>query len=87
MWDYGVRIPLWADGGLLPEEPEWLHYALGLSEALIAAMAEWGDAMDRLDGTASSAAEYTALDLVGRALAERLQAEVGDRYTVVYRPW
>ena len=42
MWDYSMRIPLWDAEGLLPEEPEWLREALGLSDLLIEDLRRWG---------------------------------------------
>jgi hypothetical protein len=41
MWDYGVRVPLWDAEGLLPEEPDWLRKALGLSDPLIEDLTRW----------------------------------------------
>ena len=37
-----VDLPLWDDGGLLPEESELLEVGLGLSAALIADVKAWG---------------------------------------------
>src|SRR5690606_28490687 len=41
MWDYGVVVPLWDGNGLVPQEPKWLHNALGLSDALIRDLRDW----------------------------------------------
>src|SRR5690606_18059820 len=35
MWDEGAG-PLWSEEGLLPDNPDWLRQALGLSDSLIA---------------------------------------------------
>src|SRR4051794_26097927 len=41
MWDEGAG-PLWTnEDGLLPDEPEWLARALGLSTALIEDLLKW----------------------------------------------
>lgn len=89
VWDYGVRIPLWDGGGLLPEEPEWLREALGLSERLINDLRQWGLDMNELDATPGRRTKeaYEGLDLRGRELARRVQQEVGSRYSVRYHPW
>ena len=88
MWDYGVVVPLWDAGGLLPEEPEWLRAALGLSDALIGDLTRWGHDMNVLDGAArSSRSQYEALDVRARELAARLQRELGSGFSVQYRPW
>lgn len=80
MWDQ-VGGPLWADEGLLPDDPEWLRRALGLSESLIADVLEWMRDMEALDRYESR----TPLDNRGQQLAERLQAEVGTRFHVTFR--
>lgn len=89
MWDYGVRVPLWDAEGLLPEDPQWLRESLGLSEALIEDLTRWGGDMNELDATPSHRTKEAcdALDARARALSQRLQQEVGSRYTVTYRPW
>ena len=77
MWDYGVRIPLRDAEGLLPEEPEWLREALGLSERLIEDLGRWGLDMNELDADPRRRTReaYEALDVRGRELAHRLQQE------------
>lgn len=89
MWDYGVRVPLWDETGLLPEEPAWLRDALGLSAPLIEELARWGEEMDAVDAAPSrrTPEAYEQLDRRARALARRLQDELGARFTVRYRPW
>lgn len=89
MWDYGVRVPLWDGGGLLPEEPEWLRSALGLSDALSRDLREWGNDMETLDANPPLRTEqaYRDLDLRARGLVERLQHEVGSRFTIEYKSW
>lgn len=89
MWDYSVLVPLWDAEGLLPEEPRWLKEALGLSDSLIEALTSWGKDMNALDGAprGRTRESYEALDARARVLARRLQAEVGSRHTVEYRPW
>ena len=82
MWDYGVRVPLWDAAGLLPEEPEWLRVALGLSDGLINDLNDWGHDMNWLDGAQVRSRQYDALDLRARELADRLQRELGSRFTV-----
>ncbi|MEX0427777.1 hypothetical protein AB3X52_09115 [Nocardioides sp. DS6] len=90
MWDYGAVVPLWCDGiGLLPEEPEWLRTALGLSNLLILDLSEWGNAMGHLDANPPLQTEeaHRDLDHRARALVNRLQQELGSRFTVRYKPW
>ncbi|WP_370289820.1 hypothetical protein [Nocardioides sp.] len=90
MWDYGVVVPLWTEWeGLVPEEPEWLRRALGLSDPLIADLTAWGEAMQYLDSRPHERTDeaYRDLDLRARALLERVQQEVGDRFRVWYHPW
>lgn len=89
MWDYGVTIPLWVEGGAVPHEPEWSRRALGLSTALVDDLAAWGGAMEHLDANPRLRTDeaYADLDRRARELVERLRAEVGDRFTVTYEPW
>ena len=89
MWDYGVRVPLWDEEGHLPEEPEWLRGALGLTDTLIEDLRGWGHDMLDLDAAPGRRTEetYAALDVRGRELAQRLQREVGSRYRVKYHQW
>jgi len=87
MWDYGVVVPLWNDG-LVPEEPEWLRRALGLSDELIQDLTAWGEAMCALDGDRRpTELASRELDQRARRLVERLAQEVGPRIRVVYFPW
>lgn len=86
-----VAVPLWSDEGLLPEEPEWLNRALGLSPGLVEDIAAWGNDWnaDRMGETFTAAQREERrirLDADARLLAARLQREVPDRFTVVYRP-
>ncbi|MBE7324002.1 hypothetical protein IEQ44_04980 [Nocardioides sp. Y6] len=90
MWDYGVRVPLWDDSGLLPEDPAWLRDALGLDDALILDLARWGHDMDELDQAAPehrTDAAYAALDTRARALMARLERMLDGRFVVTYQPW
>lgn len=94
MWDYSVTVPLWDREGLLPDEPEWLHSALGLSEDLIQALTAWGHDMNSADGTPwkrRSKVEweqaYRELDARARDLVDRLRRELAPRYEVTYKPW
>lgn len=89
MWDYGVVVPLWDGDGLVPEEPQWLRRALGLSHSLIRDLSEWGNAMQNLDANPPLRTEraYDDLDQRARALVDRLQRELGARFTVKYKPW
>lgn len=89
MWDYGVRVPLWDDNGLMPDAPSWLRQALGLSDELIDDLTRWGLDMERLDAQPRlrTDAAYEALDARAKVLAQRLQQELGARYEVVYKSW
>lgn len=88
MWDYGVTVPLWDAQGLLPEEPEELKAALGLSDSLIADLTRWGHDMNALDSAPrASKSQYEALDVRARTLADRLQRELGPQFTIEYRAW
>jgi hypothetical protein len=78
MWDEGAG-PLWGDEGLLPDDPEWLRQALGLSNSLIADLRAWVSDMDaaRERGQSQAPLNHRALQLT-----ERLQTEVGSRFRV-----
>jgi hypothetical protein len=82
MWDEGAG-PLWGAEGLLPDEPDWLRRALDLSDSLIVDLLEWVRAMDaaRERGESQAALGPRALEL-----ADRLQSEVGTRFTVRFHP-
>jgi len=87
MWDEGGG-PLWGIEGLLPDEPEWLQRALGISEALIADLLAWRNDMNVFNSTAQAdwLAGQKAMDLRASELVDRLQAEVGTSFHVRYRP-
>lgn len=89
MWDYSVSVPLWADGGLLPDDPDWLGEALGLSADLVAELTAWGNAMEELDSRTSLGDQQAYRELASRAaaLVEELRAQLAGRYTVRYVPW
>lgn len=94
MWDYTVSVPLWDRGGLLPDEPEWLQEALGLSEHLVRALSAWGQDMNSADGTPWNRRSkdeweqaYRELDARARDLVEWLRRELAPRYEVTYKPW
>ncbi len=91
MPDDTVTVPLWDEDGLLPEEPEWLRRALGLSRELVEDIAAWGNewnAPQRREGFTEAEHEerLIRLDAEARLLVERLQTELPDKFTVVYRP-
>jgi hypothetical protein len=81
MWDEGAG-PLWGEEGLLPDDPGWLRQALGLSDSLIADLLQWVRDMDaaRERGEPQALLSPRALELV-----DRLQSEVGTRFTVRFR--
>lgn len=81
MWDEGAG-PLWSTGdGLLPDDPEWLERALGLSDSLIADLLGWLRDKDTAHRHHESPQQ---LDERAEQLARRLQAEVGSRFKVRY---
>ena len=83
MWDEGAG-PLWADGeGLLPDDPEWLQRALGLSKALIEDLLGWQHDMD---AAAQHHPPTPHLAEAAERLADRLRAEVGSRFEVRFHP-
>jgi hypothetical protein len=86
MWDEGAG-PLWAEDGLLPDDPEWLQRALGLSDSLVADLLTWLSDMTSLH-LGSPVVDWRErgqkLDDRGRELAERLQRDVGTRFRVWY---
>jgi hypothetical protein len=73
---------LWGEEGLLPDDPDWLRQALGLSDSLIADLLQWVRDMDaaRDRGESQALLGPRALELV-----DRLQSEVGTRFTVTFR--
>jgi hypothetical protein len=82
MWDMGAG-PLWtSEDGLLPDDPEWLKRALGLSESLVADLLEWLHAMD--DADAHRRPPPSDLHERAEQLSARLQTEVGSRFEVRY---
>ncbi|MCY7396345.1 MAG: hypothetical protein LH468_09390 [Nocardioides sp.] len=89
MWDYGVVVPLWDGNGPVPEEPEWLRSALGLSDVLIDDLRRWGTATQHLDANPPLRTEqaYRDLDQRARRLVARFRQDLGSRFTVTYRPW
>ncbi|GAB3251474.1 hypothetical protein GCM10027425_09410 [Alteromonas gracilis] len=89
MWDYGVRVPLWDDIALLPDDPDWLRAALGLSDPLIRDLTAWGREMNALDAAPRrrTQAAYDALDVRARVLVRRLEQEIGSRFSIEYVPW
>lgn len=88
-WDYGVRVPLWDDTGLLPEDPAWLREAFGLDDALVHDLTQWGHDMNALDDDPRlrTMSAYEALDARARDLVARLERVIGDRFVVEYHPW
>lgn len=92
MPEYGCNA-FWAtDGTTSGVHDNVSAVALGLSPALIAAVAEWEAAYEATfapqdpasSGFADAAAEE-AFRATGRALAERVAAELGSGWDVVYR--
>jgi hypothetical protein len=84
MWDETAG-PLWGDEGLLPEEPEWLSGALGLTDSLVAALGDWMNDMTafHVSPVAGDWQErQQQLNEQGDELAQRVQAELGSRYRV-----
>jgi hypothetical protein len=89
MWDMGVIVPLWDEAGHLSDDPAWLRRALGLSDALIADLWHWGEAMEVQDAAPNKGSpewlrSSHGLDAQGVVLAESLQRELGSRYQVVH---
>ena len=81
MWDEGAG-PLWGEEGLLPDDPDWLRQALGLSDSLIADLLAWVSAMDAAHERRQP---QSRLNEQAVQLAERLQTEVGPRFRVTFR--
>ncbi len=56
---------------------------------MIEDLTQWGEAMNHLDAKPQLRAEeaYRDLDREARELVDRLQQEVGSRFTVTYTPW
>jgi hypothetical protein len=81
MWDEGAG-PLWTtEDGLLPDDPESLKRALGLSDSLVADLFTW---LRDMDMAPCQYPPTEQLDERAQQLAERLQVEVGPRFTVRY---
>jgi hypothetical protein len=79
MWDEGAG-PLWTTNeGLLPDDPEWMKRALGLSDSLVADLLIW---LHDMDHEAQHHPPTTSLAGAGEQLAVRLQREVGSRFEV-----
>lgn len=84
-WDYGVTVPLWAEGGLLPDDPEWLAEHLRLSPRLVEKLASYGREMERLSPNGLNLSRRMRAKAEGRMC--EVENELGDRYAVAYRPW
>ncbi len=84
MWDYGAENPVWNRHGGIGLE------SLGLSTELCAALRRWSAALteEMWEVIQTDDEELTAearrLDDEGRRLAERVQAELGNRYAIRY---
>jgi hypothetical protein len=79
--DDATAMPLWDAGGELHDEADWLHDRLGLSYNLLAELARWNREWPGPDGSTEPCAAHHRH---GRALLDRLRAEIKPRYTVVY---
>ena len=87
MWHEGISVPLWAEGGHLPEDPEWLTTELGLSDALIAALSQWGRDMQAAHThTRSVTQEERRVRERSKDLLARLRDELAGRFIVVVGP-
>lgn len=80
MWDEGAG-PLWSEDGLLPDDPEWIKRALGLSDSLVTDLLAW---LRDMDAAQLHHPAVARLDQRAGQLADRLQAEVGSRFVVRY---
>lgn len=93
MWDYGVRMPLWDDEGLLPEDDDWLRESLGVDRDLIRALRRWSlemieiDAAEPSDDSEERTRRYEQMDAAARDLVERLRDQVDGALTVAYERW
>lgn len=85
-WDFGVTVPLWDDEGLLPDNPEWLRTALGLSVELIRDLDRWGRDMLQVDEGKPPHSQSESMDTRAQTLVERLRQELAGRFFVTYRP-
>ena len=90
MCDYGIDMPLWDEGGPLPNDLEWLNRELSLSTKLVSELAAWAADWDgpgtndpvMLREWIGRRSEHTDQ---GRRLFDRLRSEVPDRFSVVNR--
>lgn len=81
MWDEGAG-PLWTtEDGLLPDDPEWMKRALGLSDSLVADLLTW---LHDMDDAQQHHPPTRHLDETAELLADRLRAEVEPRFKVRY---
>ena len=78
MGEHSVDVPLWDDNGLIFDTGEEMIREFGVSIHLAAEIVTWTDQWQ----TRSSEPEH---DAAGEALARRLQQELADRYTIVYK--
>ena len=89
MWDEDAG-PLWGDEGLLSEDAQWMRRALRLSDTLIDDLLNWKQDMTSLYFRISTenwdawSVQKRRLNDRGEALAERLNAEVGEQFRVWY---
>lgn len=93
MPEWGVGIPLWDSEGDLGEDHAWIHTELGLSVELLVELtawnAEWEQAHEPAatrDGPRAPAAWAEDHDRRGRALTDRVRAEIKPGFQVFYKP-
>ena len=78
MGEHTVEVPLWDDNGLIFDTGEEMIREFGVGIDLAAEIMAWADQWHTRSGQPDH-------DAAGEALARRLQQELANRYTVVYK--
>lgn len=89
MGEYGVSMPLWDEGGPVPDDPDWLERELGLSRDLVADLAAWAADWDVPTSDPTSRQAWVSRRAQHKAEAQRLftrlQDEILPRFTAVMK--
>ena len=73
-----VDLPLWDDGGLLPEEPELLEAGLGVTADLVEELTSWGAAWNARHRVSDSEAQEERLRDQAASLVEKVRRQLRD---------
>ena len=78
MGEHSVEVPLWDDDGFMFDSGEEMIREFGVGIDLAAEVVAWADQWQTRSGQPDH-------DAAGEALSRRLQQELANRYTIVYK--